>query len=237
MSIQDKAYLEQIEKYYKKKLKSHDLVQLGKTPKLLIQFGAPELPIVIQQSTITKCIRKPTGSRSAHDLPRSVIESLPEQIRNPIFLIQDKERNSISLISSMTDKKNNHILIAIRLNEKRKEIQVNEVKSIYGKTNLKEYLKKYIKESQLHVVDRKKAEILSRVLGLQLPTTLTASSYNRRLAPHNEKVNNEKMNTLAFQEKGKLSIHKKLADFQKEINQNSAKGHNPAQKNQEYENR
>ena len=47
MTVQDKTYLEQIDKYYKKKLKSHDLVRLGKTPKLLIQFGAPNLPIVI----------------------------------------------------------------------------------------------------------------------------------------------------------------------------------------------
>lgn len=237
MAVQDKAYLEQIDKYYRKKLKSHDLIQLGKTPKLLIQFGAPKLPMVIQQSTVTKCIRKPSGSRSAHDLPRNIIELLPEQIRNPIFLIQDKSRNSISLISSMTDKKNDYILIAIHLNERRKEMQVNEVKSIYGKTTLKEYLEKHIKENQLNIIDSKKAEILSRVIGLQLPTTLTASSYDRRIAHHSGKVNKEKRQDSDFQGKNKQSIHRKLENFQKKINQGNEKEHHPAQTKQEYENR
>ncbi len=216
MTVQDKTYLEQIDKYYKKKLKSHDLVRLGKTPELLIQFGAPNLPIVIQQSTITKCIRKPTGSRSAHDLPR--------------ILIQDKNRNSISLISSMMDKKNCSILIAIRLNERRMEIQVNEVKSIYGKTNLKEYLQKHIDEGQLSIADSKKAEILSRVIGLQLPKALINSSYDKRIAPQSRKVNKERTQIPAFQEKNKPSVHKKLENFQKELNQNSRKEPKPAQK-------
>lgn len=237
MAVHDKAYLEQIDKYYEKKLKSHDLIHLGKTPKLLIQFGAPKLPIVMLQSTITKCIRKPSGSRSAHDLPRSIIESLPEQIRNPIFLIQDKGRNSISLISSMADKKNNQILIAIHLNEKHKEIQVNEVKSIYGKTNLKEYLEGHIEENQLNIIDIKKAEILSRVIGLQLPKALIASSYNNRIALQSPKVNKKKTQSLDFQGKGMQSIHRKLESFQKNINQSNGKGHSPAQTKQEYENR
>lgn len=230
MTVQDKTYLEQIDKYYKKKLKSHDLVRLGKTPELLIQFGAPELPVVMRQNTITKCIRKPKGSRSAHDLPRSIIESLPEQIKNPIFLIQDKNRNTISLISSMTDKKNNHILIAIFLNAKHKEIQVNEVKSIYGKTSLKEYLQKHIEENQLNIIDTKKAELLSRVIGLQLPQALIASSYDKRIAPQGRKVNKERTQIPAFQEKNKPSVHKKLENFQKELNQNSRKGPKPVQK-------
>ncbi len=230
MTVQDKTYLEQIDKYYKKKLKSHDLVRLGKTPELLIQFGAPELPVVMRQNTITKCIRKPKGSRSAHDLPRSIIESLPEQIKNPIFLIQDKNRNTISLISSMTDKKNNHILIAIFLNAKHKEIQVNEVKSIYGKTSLKEYLQKHIEENQLNIMDTKKAELLSRVIGLQLPQALIASSYDKRIAPQSRKVNKERTQIPAFQEKNKPSVHKKLETFQKELNQNSRKEPKPVQK-------
>ena len=92
----------------------------------------------------------------------------------------------------MIDKKNCNILIAIRLNERRMEIQVNEVKSIYGKTSLKEYLEKHIAEDRLNVIDSKKAEILSRVIGLQLPKALINSSYDKRIAPQSRKVNKEK---------------------------------------------
>ena len=57
------------------------LIELEKTPELLQKYGAPALPLVMQQSTLTKCVRKATASRSAHDLPRKVIKALPEQIK------------------------------------------------------------------------------------------------------------------------------------------------------------
>lgn len=185
------TYLEQINKYYDRKLSSHALISLGITPELLKKFGAPDLPLVMQQSTLTKCIRKPTGSRSAHELSRNIIETLPEQINNPIFLVQDKERNSIALISDAKDKAGHSILIAIRMDERRKEMQVNEIKSIYGKTSLKEYLYRHMELKQLNVIDNEKAGMLSRVLGLQLPTTLTASSHNKNIASENPKVNHD----------------------------------------------
>lgn len=207
MSTSNTAYLDQIDKYYSRKLSSHTLINLGITPEILVKFGAPILPLVMQQSTLTKCIRKSTGSRSAHNLPRSVIEALPEQINNPIFLIQDKERNSIALISDVKDQNNNNILIAIRLNEVRKELYVNEIKSIYGKTALKEYLHKHIELNQLHVIDNKKAGILSRVLGLQLPTTLITSNFYKNISLAPSKVNKN------FQKSVVQSLHK----YQKEI--------------------
>lgn len=185
------SYLEQIDKYYNKKLASHLLIEFGKTPEILQKFGAPDLPLVMQQSTLTKCVRKKTGSRSAHELSREVIETLPKQIENPIFLINDNARNSIALISDTIDRNSNYILIAIGLNETRKEMQVNEIKSIYGKTNLKEYLQKHSELEQLHIIDNKKAEMLSRLVGFQLPQALIASSYNKKISSAEENVNNK----------------------------------------------
>lgn len=96
-------------------------------------------------------------------------------------------------------------MIAIKLNERKNSIIVNEIKSIYGKTNLKEYLSKHIDLKQLNVIDNKKAEILSRVIGFQLPKALIKSSYNTKLP-----LNEQSVNT-------KISIHDKLEQFQKEI--------------------
>lgn len=44
---------------------------------------------------------------------------------------------------------------------------------------------------QLHIVDNKKAERLSRLVGFQLPQALIASSYNMNLAPGQKNVNNK----------------------------------------------
>lgn len=196
MSLKDKKvktdkqkYLEQIEAYYSRRLSSHTIIELGMTPKILQEFGAPDLPLVMQQSTVTKCVRKSTGSRSAHELSRDIIEKLPEQISSPIFLIKDEDRNSIALISDTKDRNNNNILIAIRLNTTQKNThRVNEIKSIYGKTSLREYLTKYAEKKQLHIVDDKKAERLSRIVGLQLPMAEITFDRKQNIAPHVDSV-------------------------------------------------
>lgn len=185
------SYLEQIDKYYKHRLKSFELIYVGTTPDILVAYGAEKLPMTIRQSILTKCTRKQTGSRSAHELPRDIIEKLPEQIEKPIFLIQDKERGSIAIIADSCDKNGNNILVAIKLNESKEAIKVNAIKSIYGKTNLKEYLQKHIELQQLHIIDNKKAEILSRVIGFQLPQALIASSYNKKISLQKGNVNNK----------------------------------------------
>lgn len=180
------SYLEQIDKYYNQKLGRFDFILVGTTPDILVAYGAARLPLIIQQSILTKCIRKQTGSRSAHELSRDIIERLPEQIEKPIFLIQDKERGSIAIIADSCDKNRNNILVAIKLNESKEAIKVNAIKSIYGKTNLKEYLQKHIELQQLHIIDNKKAEMLSRLVGFQLPQALIASSYNKKYHPQKE---------------------------------------------------
>lgn len=204
--IDRKSYLKQIDQFYSHRLNRFASIYVGTTPDVLVSYGAPKLPFVIRQSILTKCIRKATGSRSAHELPRDVIENLPEQMEHPIFLIQDKARDSIALISDYQNQNNNSILIAIKLNEDENSMKVNSIKSIYGKASLKEYLQKNAELQQLHIVDNKKAERLSRLVGFQLPQALIASSHNMNLSPEQKNVNN-KISVLDKLESNKKRIH------------------------------
>ncbi|MDE5818304.1 MAG: hypothetical protein K2N41_04930 [Lachnospiraceae bacterium] len=204
--IDRKSYLKQIDQFYSHRLNRFASIYVGTTPDVLVSYGAPKLPLVIRQSILTKCIRKATGSRSAHELPRDVIENLPEQMEHPIFLIRDKARDSIALISDYQDQNNNSILIAIKLNEDENSMKVNSIKSIYGKASLKEYLQKNAELQQLHIIDNKKAERLSRLVGFQLPQALIASSHNMNLSPGQKNVNN-KISVLDKLESNKKRIH------------------------------
>lgn len=209
-------YTRQIDAYYKKRLRSYEMLSLGETPEVLTQRGVPKLPLVMKQSTLTKCVRKSTGSRSAHDLPRSVIEAVPDQICNPIFLLQDKESQSIALISDMEDRDRNKILIAIRLRELKDGVEVNEIKSIYGKTKLFEYLNRHMEKGQLEVVDTKKAESLSRVIGLQLPKALITSNHDNNVPRQEHKVNCKSANS------SKSSVVSRLREYQQQIQKQDA---------------
>lgn len=213
-----KTYAEQIEAYYKRTLPAHKLIEFGMTPDILLKFGAPNLPLVMQQSTLTKCTRKVTGSRSAHELSRDIIEKLPEQINNPIFLIKDEDRDSIALISDTKDRNNNNILIAIRLNTTQKNTyRVNEIKSIYGKTSLREYLTKHAEKKQLHIIDNKKAERLSRIVGLQLPMAEITFDRNHNISSRSEDVKSH------FQ---KESVRDKLQHNQRKQRENHSERKN-----------
>lgn len=80
----------------------------------------------------------------------------------------------------------------MKLDTMQNKNRVNEIRSVYGKTSLKEYLQKHIEVNELNVIDSKKAEMLSRVIGFQLPQALITSSYNKNISYQNEKVNRKK---------------------------------------------
>lgn len=188
MGAKDKAFLEQIDKFYSGKLKSYQIIQVAYTPQFLQNLGAKDLPIVIKQSTLAKCIREPRGSRSAHGLDREMIETLPEQIKNPIIAVNEKERSSFALISDYKDKNGRNMLVALKMNATVQNMVVNEVASFYGRQNLEIYLGKH-DPSEIHIIDNKKAKQLASLLGLQLSTTLQTLDYDYNLAQPQGKVN------------------------------------------------
>lgn len=172
-----KKYLEQIDKFYKGKLDSFKLIEAGTTPRVLLEAGAKPLPLIMKQSTLRKCIREPRGNRSAHQIERQFVEQLPDHLENPVLIINDKKRNSIALINDYKDKNGFNILIAILKEQNVSGNLVNEIKSIYGKEHMKEYLLKEEIRDGLKIVDNKKAKEMFRVIGLQLPKALTTLDY------------------------------------------------------------
>ena len=207
MNIKDTLYLEQIDAYYNKKLKSNVIITVLDTPKYLQELGLNDVPIVMKQRTLQKCIRKAHGSISAHGLDRKMMETLPEQIRNPILAIEERERNSFALISDYKDKDGNNMLVALEMNVTHNNINVNEVKSFYGRNNLEVYIKKH-DPSEVHVVDNKKARQLASLLRLQLPTPSQVSDYIETLPQAERKVNKKN---------DKNSVVQSLQKYQKQI--------------------
>lgn len=185
MDIQ--KYLEQIEQYYNGKLKSNQVIKVGDTPQYLTKIGVSSLPIVIKQSTLAKCIREPKGSRSAHELDRVMIESIPLQILRPILVVDEEHRNSVALITDHKDTNGNNMLVALKKQSNVQNIPVNEIVSFYGRNNLALYLAKH-NPLDIHIIDSKKAKSLASLLRLQLPTTLQMFDCKHNIPPHSDTV-------------------------------------------------
>lgn len=180
------SFLEQIDKFYKSQLRSDALIYMGDTPKVLQDLGAEDLPLVMKQSVLRKCIRESRGSRSAHDIPRAVVEKLPNEIISPIAVVKDVSRNAFALILESQDKKGYHILLAVHLKQDIYDSKFNEIKSFYGKSNLKTYFQN-LGSKELFIIDKEKARRLSLTIGLQLPQAPTTPSYIHNI--HEEKLN------------------------------------------------
>lgn len=180
MGKKPESYQEQIEKYYQKRLPTNWEIRIGNTPEVLLQLGAKDLPLIMKQSNLNKCIREKRGSRSAHQIERTLIEKLPNMIKNPVLIVEDKSRSSFALISDVRDQNGNNLLIAIKTDECLYGKQVNEVKSVYGKENVKEYLQKQGQQN-IHIINTEKVKQLSPSIGLQLPRPPTALDYSKNI--------------------------------------------------------
>ena len=84
-----------------------------------------------------------------------------------------------------------HLLIPLQLNNTLYGNKVNEIKSIYGKTALQEYLIKNEEKGQVYVIDIKKASILSPSIGFQLPQPPTDISFTSNIPPNPDTVKEE----------------------------------------------
>ena len=156
---------------------------LGETPNSLAIAGAnKELPLVMNVSTVRKCMSVPHKRYHGHDLSREIMERLPQELRTPALILKGSHDNSLVAITEMIDKENREIMIAVSLSEKQGFREINRLSSAYGRNNMPNYLKTQIEQGNLIAANKEKAERMLHSLGLQLPQENTFISFNNSIA-------------------------------------------------------
>ncbi|MCM1539602.1 MAG: hypothetical protein NC254_14540 [bacterium] len=122
MIVKRESYLDQIEEYYQKRLPTNREIRLGNTPKVLLRLGAKDLPLIMRQSNLHKCIRDPKGSRSAHQIDRKIIEQLPQVIEKPVLVIDDPHKPGLLVLTDQTDFHGRGIVVSIHLQTRTERI-------------------------------------------------------------------------------------------------------------------
>lgn len=110
-------------------LRSGDLkVDVGRTPPVLRNLGAPELPVSISRDVV----RKATNGVS-HDVKMETIEKLPELMHDPLAVYDSATQdNALVLWLDAVDKNGDPVLAAVHMNDTKKRIEINRVASVYG---------------------------------------------------------------------------------------------------------
>jgi hypothetical protein len=138
---------------------------LGMTPRIYEELGFQRLPMAMTNKHLYTTLRS-SGALpefNYHDLGEDILSQLPKQLKNPLLIVQspNNEADIISVIG-LTDKKGDTIIVPVaqyqRGNINGAEIDINLVKSTYGKKGFENWLKEAIDDNRLLYIDKKKTE-------------------------------------------------------------------------------
>lgn len=138
-------------------IKSSDSLYLGESS----VEGVDNAPMYIPTSVITKAIRPPKGSRSAHALSQKNILNLQEGIKNAPVVIDNPARNSIVYVTADQDSAGNYIIAALDKSNDLYGETAHKVTSIHGRENISAMLEKLGDDATIFVKNENK---LNRML-------------------------------------------------------------------------
>jgi RNA polymerase sigma factor (sigma-70 family) len=137
-------------------------ILIGSTPDVMLVSGADQLPITMPPSMVKKV------TVEEHDLPIGIVRQIAKAIKDPVFVLQSaKIHNALVVI---LDLKHNgeSVMVAVHLNRKEGQHEVNRIASIYDKSNPRA-VEGWIKAGLLRYSHQGKSRAWFRSRGLQLP--------------------------------------------------------------------
>ena len=188
----------EIDKALQNKLPSNTQVKARDfTPDILVKNGVPDLPMLITQRHIKSIIytleeaqklNLETKGINYHGLGKDLLIKAIDNMDSPKAIYKTGENNFL-IITELKDKSNNEIVVPIQINGKGLYndifIDENQIKSVYGRNNLDNYLKK----NSFEEIYKKEESDFNE--GIQYPNIADSSS-NNSIAPSNENVNTTK---------------------------------------------
>ena len=147
------------------KLPNDSHIFLGMTPRIYEELGFLRLPMAMTKTHLYSTFRAngEIDNVNYHDLGEEILRQLPEQLKKPLCIIQaDNNETDIISIITLKDKENNQIIVPVAHSQKGNfngaEIDINLVKTVFGKDNFENWLKEAIDDNRLLYIDKKKTE-------------------------------------------------------------------------------
>ena len=125
-----KSFAEQLHDFADGNMPSGDMFIVAESSRTAGIRECVDLPIVMKRSTVQKI-------ELTHDFPLTELECMPAWLNEyPLALESLADIESLLIIADAKDVHGNDILIALHLEKERRQIQLNEIASVYGKKNL-----------------------------------------------------------------------------------------------------
>ncbi|MDR1076350.1 MAG: LPD5 domain-containing protein [Xanthomonadaceae bacterium] len=102
---------------------------IGRTPMVLRELGAQDIPISISRDVIRKA-----SNGVKHDVPRGALRQLPEELADPLAVFRSRtEKGSMVAVTELRDGSDRPVIVAVDLRARGNQYQVNRISSVYGK--------------------------------------------------------------------------------------------------------
>lgn len=174
----------QIDKWQRGEMKSSEHFDLGRTPVVLQNMGADNLPVIMTQ----KVMNKITGGK--HDIDLTELKKLPKNISEPVMVFKSATTpNAYVILTEMTDKNGDSIITAMHLNRYQDRININRIASVYGKENIGNFVNKQTDAGNLIYADKNKSQQWSTSRGLRLPKLVQSITDNNNISQKSDVVN------------------------------------------------
>lgn len=118
-----------------------------------------------------------TNAENLHSVSESTMKNLPELLKNPVMMMDSKQKGKAVAFVNAKDKDGNPVLCAIQIDGKGNynnvEIDSNVVLSVYGKDiNPIGYIEKAVDDGRMVYWNKKMSQELFETPGRQLPNNL-----------------------------------------------------------------
>jgi len=162
-----KKFNDRIDQWEKTGDAGREPINLGFTPPALQVAGADNLSIVVPPSLFDKV------TKDAHAVPVEALRQLPQSLADPVAVFQSRrDGNAILVLTEHREAGKGPIVIAIHLNRKAGELEVNQVSSMYGRPDSD--IAAMFNEQPLYVNKQKRLD-QGRQVGKQYPESSTPS--------------------------------------------------------------
>ena len=182
-------FAERVNKVFMGELSYREVIEVGNTPEILLQYGAKNRKVTITPSAMYKIAypaRYLGNSADGHNLGIPALKHLPEQIADPVAILKSNTQDhSFVILTEWNDTNGKAVIVPIHLDKQGKIDLENRVVSAYG-TNSDAV---YAPENVLYT---KNNEDINQLVAnrLQLPSSTKDDIFNNNISQERDIVNN-----------------------------------------------
>jgi len=239
------AFEKAIEAYKTKTLNPRVSVPVtSHTPNILLRLDLSDKnmkvfdrKITMPYGVIDKAIgvKESTANKNYHALDLETLKQLPENIYNPVMVLDSNTENSLEIYTQLFDRNGNPVLVALQLDAKESipgkranEYVVNSIRSVYGKENANTPVNRLL-SGHGRYIHLKRFESWSRAAGVQFPGAGAINSL-----PHTIIEGSENASENSEKSGRKLKLKEDLGDSRINWNNQDGMGAMPDNANIDY---